>query len=165
MPTNNYLAVYYPSGDSVISRMLKLVEPKSSDTLFDLGAGDGRVLIEAAKVYHCRGVGIELCGELMKEAETNVKNAGLEHLIEMRQQDAKKTDVTAATIIALYLSEVGNREIMNAIAPKLQPGTKIVSHYFPVEGWENKLVRTCSLDNLSIYLYQTGQTDAGAVHP
>eukprot|EP00798_Chlamydomonas_sp_ICE-L_P032268 gene32268-16834_t len=124
------------------------------DTLFDLGAGYERVLIAAAERHQCKGLSIELCPELVAEARANVDKAKLGHLVQITQQDAQDADVSSATILALYLSEIGNRKIIDSIGPKLQPGTRIVTHYFPIEGWEKNLVKTCSKDNLSIYLYR-----------
>lgn len=121
--------------------------------MFDLGAGDGRVLIAAAKQYGARGVGYELDRELAARASQCVADHGLGALIRIVRADAATADVSSATCLCLYLSESGNRRLLQAVRSTLQPGTRVVSYIFPVEGWERQLRLVDRTDNLPVFLY------------
>jgi tRNA A58 N-methylase Trm61 len=157
LPTR-YFAVYYPTPDSIIHRMLKVADVSRQDIVYDLGCGDGRVLIAAAKQRGARGVGYELDKELAQAAESNVHRDNLQHLIRIIRGDASKANVTEATVLALYLSERGNSQLVRALQPTLQPGTRIVSFFFTIEGWQRNLIKTDSQENMSVYLYRVPGT-------
>lgn len=104
-----------------------------------------------------KGVGYELDAELVQAADENIKAYQVSHLVKVIRGDATKANVSDATAIALYLSERGNRELVRAISTTLRPGTKIVSNFFAIEGWERHLVKTCTADPLTgpIHLYKS----------
>lgn len=155
LPGSSYLAVYYPTPDPIINRMFILSSLKKDDTLLDLGCGDGRVLIAASKLHGCRGIGYELDATLASEAISKVKGENLGHLIKIVQGDAMQADdsIPQATVIAMYLSERGNRTLVQRYQKILRPGTRLVSFFFPIEGWEGNLKAIDSQDNMSVYLY------------
>mmetsp|Transcript_4581 Transcript_4581/g.9886 ORF Transcript_4581/g.9886 Transcript_4581/m.9886 type:complete len:189 (-) Transcript_4581:614-1180(-) len=153
LPTK-YFAVYYPTPDAVIMRMLNLADVGPKDVIFDLGCGDGRVLITAAKRHGTRGVGYELDPELAAAATANVTSSKVDHLVRIIHGDASKANVSEATVLALYLSDRGNRQLVQKLRPTLQPGTRIVSFFFEIENWQRNLAKTDSTDNLSVYLYK-----------
>lgn len=152
LPTK-YVAVYYPTPQAIIQRMLILAHVTESDTVYDLGCGDGRVLITAAQLYKARGLGVELDPELVAAALENVKENKVEHLVQIVRRDAHGLDVSKATVIALYLSDRGNKKLLASVQHTLRPSTRVVSFFFPVEGWDKNLATKDVTDNLPIFLY------------
>mmetsp|Transcript_8251 Transcript_8251/g.22021 ORF Transcript_8251/g.22021 Transcript_8251/m.22021 type:complete len:183 (+) Transcript_8251:3470-4018(+) len=153
---SKYFAVFYPSSLSTVERMLNLTECGPKDTLFDLGAGDGRVLIAAAQ-RGAKAIGYELDAELVATARQAIsQHPGAARLCQVLQGDASTADVSSATIIALYLSDQGNTRLMKALQPSLRPGTKVVSNFFPIAGWDQHLLKTCFADPSTgpLHLYQ-----------
>ncbi|KAG2489871.1 hypothetical protein HYH03_011673 [Edaphochlamys debaryana] len=155
LPYTPYVAPFYPTPDSVISRLLDLTAVKQGDVLFDLGCGDGRVLLAAAR-RGARGVGFELDPQLAADALQAAREAGLEKLVKVVRADAASADVSEATVIALYLSDHGNSRLLAGVSRTLRPGTRVASFYFPVglPGWEQKLTHTDRTDGLVVYLYK-----------
>ena len=137
--------------------MFKLSSLTSTDTLLDLGCGDGRVLIAASKLHGCKGIGYELDSTLASEAVRKVKQEKLEHLVTIIHGDAMKADesIPQATVIAMYLSERGNKSLVQRYERSLSPGTRLCSFFFPIEGWEGYLKTIDSQDNMSVYLYKS----------
>src|ERR1043166_4007254 len=126
---------FVPSPMTVVHRMLKLAEIKTDDIVYDLGSGDGRVVIEAAKKYGSRGIGIDLNPELVETARANAVKEGVSHLVEFRAGDALTVDLSEATVVTLYMFKWFNNEIR----PKLQslkPGSRIVAHDFDIDDWK-----------------------------
>uniref|UniRef100_A0A7S0WQ03 Methyltransferase domain-containing protein n=1 Tax=Chlamydomonas leiostraca TaxID=1034604 RepID=A0A7S0WQ03_9CHLO len=158
LPTK-YVAVYYPSPPFVVDRMMSLTGCSSKDTVFDLGSGDGRVLVAAAKLG-ARAVGYELDAQLVQTANDAIKAARVQELCRVIRGDAGKADVSTATIICIYLSDRGNATLMEAVRPTLQPGTKVVSNFFEVKGWGGHLLKTCTADPTTgpLYLYSAPGT-------
>ncbi|HXG52254.1 MAG TPA: class I SAM-dependent methyltransferase [candidate division Zixibacteria bacterium] len=125
---------FVPSPMIVVERMLELAEVKKDDVVYDLGSGDGRILITAAKKYGARGVGIDMNPDLVREATRKAKEAGVGHLVEFRAGDALAVDLSEATVVTLYMFKWFN----NAIRPKLQklrPGARVVAHDFDIDDW------------------------------
>src|SRR5581483_2130835 len=114
--------------------MLKLAKTTSSDVVYDLGSGDGRIVIMAARKFGARGVGVELDGDLVKTATKNAQKAGVADKVSFRQEDLFKTDLSDATVLTLYLSNSINMRL-RGILEKLKPGTRIVSHRFTFGDW------------------------------
>ncbi len=120
----------------VVERMLLLAKTRRDDVVMDLGSGDGRIVIAAAKKYGARGIGVELDPKLVVSARENAKSAGVEQRTTFLNADVLKTDLSAATVVTAYLLPW----LMDALQPKflaeLAPGTRIVSHAFAMSGWE-----------------------------
>ena len=115
--------------------MIEVAEIKKGDILYDMGSGDGRIVIEAAKKYGIRGVGIDLNPELVAKARENAMNEGVSHLVEFRAQDGLTVDISEATVVTLYMFKWFN----NALKPKLQklkPGSRVVAHDFDIDDWK-----------------------------
>jgi len=126
---------YVPSPMHVVQRMLEVAEIQKGDILYDMGSGDGRIVIEAAKKYGIRGVGIDLNAELVAKARENAANEGVSHLVEFRAQDGLTVDISEATVVMLYMFKWFN----NALRPKLQKlkaGSRVVAHDFDIDDWK-----------------------------
>ena len=125
---------YVPTPPAVVDRMLELAEIKNGDVVYDIGSGDGRIVISAAKKYGVRGVGIEIDHDLVERSRAQARVAGVEHLVEFRRQDALTADLTEATVVTLYMYPEFNAKLRPNLA-KLKPGARVVSHDFGIEGW------------------------------
>ena len=129
------LAPYVPTPQEVVERMLVLAEVTSKDLVYDLGSGDGRIPITAAKKYGARSIGVDIDPQRVAESRVNAKKAGVEHLVEFRQQDAMTVDVSAATVVTLYLATSSNLALRPILTRQLKPGARIVSHTFGMGDW------------------------------
>jgi len=127
---------YVPTSRGVTEAMLKLAAVTANDVVYDLGSGDGRIVIAAAKKYGARGVGIELDPELIKTATKNARKAGVADRVSFVQADLFTTDFSDATVVTLYLSNSINRRIASILQRQLKPGTRIVSHRFDMGDWK-----------------------------
>ena len=127
---------FVPSPNEVVDGMLKLAKLKSTDTLYDLGCGDGRIVIAAAKQYGAHAVGIDIDPERISEARENAKKAGVEKLVRFEENDLFKADIHAATVVTLYLLPNVNMRLRPKLLSGLKPGTRIVSHSFDMEDWK-----------------------------
>src|SRR5919106_1462799 len=119
----------------VIDRMLELARVKSGDVVYDIGSGDGAIIIRAAKKYGVRAVGIEIDPDLVLKARDNAFREKVEHLVEFRAQDAFSADVSPATVVTLYMLPEFNAKLRPILERQLKPGTTVVCHDYPVEGW------------------------------
>ena len=127
---------FVPTPIEVIDRMLELAEVKQGDVVYDLGSGDGRILIRAAKKYGVRAVGIEMDSWLLDKARKAAKAEGVSHLVEFRNEDALKADISRATVVTLYMLPWFNEAMKPNFKKMLKPGARIVAHDFGIEGWE-----------------------------
>jgi len=126
---------FVPSPPHLVQRMLEVAEIKQGDVLYDMGSGDGRIVIEAAKQFGVRGVGIDLNPELVAKARENAAKENVSHLVEFRAQDGLTVDISEATVVTLYMFKWFN----NALRPKLQklkPGSRVVAHDFDIDDWK-----------------------------
>jgi SAM-dependent methyltransferase len=123
------------SAPEVIDRMLELAQAKPGDLVYDIGSGDGAIIIRAAKKYGVKGVGIEIDEDLVAKARSNAFREKVEHLVEFRAQDAFTVDVSPATIVTLYMLPDFNAKLRPILDRQLKPGTRVVSHDYPIEGW------------------------------
>jgi len=126
---------FVPSPMYVVQKMIEVAEIKKGDILYDMGSGDGRIVIEAAKKYGIRGVGIDLNAELVAKARESALKEGVAHLVEFRAQDGLTVDISEATVVTLYMFKWFN----NALRPKLQqlkPGSRVVAHDFDIDDWK-----------------------------
>jgi ribosomal protein L11 methylase PrmA len=128
--------IYVPTPHEVVDDMLRLANVGKGDILYDLGAGDGRIAITAAKKFGIRAVGIDIDPERIREANENARRAGVTHLVEFRQEDLFKADFREATVITLYLLPDLNVKLRPRLLDELKPGTRIVSHQFDMGTWK-----------------------------
>jgi precorrin-6B methylase 2 len=131
-----HLAPYVPTPQEVVDRMLKLADVKKTDVVYDLGCGDGRIPITAAKVYGARGVGVDIDPQRIAESNANAKAAGVTHLVTFKLQNALTTDVSEASVIMLYLLSSSNLKLRPILTKQLKPGSRIVAHNFGMGDWE-----------------------------
>ena len=136
------LAPFDPTPHEVVDRMLALGGIKPGDLLYDLGSGDGRVLIAAAKNYRIKAVGFEVDRGLVKLARENIKQENLDQLVEVRHQDFMSADLSSASIVTLYLSHDGNQALKPILLRQLQPGTRIISYTFDMGDWAPKITES-----------------------
>jgi len=127
--------LYLPTPYPVVDAMLRLAALRQGDGLYDLGAGDGRVVIAAARDYGVRAVGIELDARKAAEARANVQQARLSHLVEIRQADVFDTDLKAASVVTVFLFPELNARLMPKLRKELEPGARVVSHRFGLADW------------------------------
>ena len=128
--------IYVPTPHEVVDDMLRLANVGKGDVLYDLGSGDGRIAIAAAKKFGIRAVGIDIDPDRIKEATANAKKAGVEKLVTFRQEDLFKADFRDATVITLYLLPDLNVKLRPKLWDETKPGTRIVSHQFDMGTWK-----------------------------
>ena len=136
IPAPASLAPYVPTPDDVVDRMLQIAAVGKEDLVYDLGCGDGRIVIAAAKKYGARGVGVDIDPQRIAESQANAKKAGVEHLVTFELQDAMKVDLSKATVVTLYLLSTSNMKLRPMLTKQLKPGARIVSHAFAMGDWE-----------------------------
>jgi SAM-dependent methyltransferase len=125
--------VYVPTPRAVVNKMLELAEVRKGDVVYDLGCGDGRILVTAAKKYGVKAVGFDIDPQRVKEALENVRTNKVEHLVTIRQADIFEQDLTPASVVTLYLLPELNVRLMPQLE-KLKPGSRVVSHDFDMRG-------------------------------
>jgi SAM-dependent methyltransferase len=153
------LAPYLVTPREVVEKMLQMAKVDGSDVLYDLGCGDGRIVITAAKKYGARGVGVDIDPERIRESLRGAREAGVERLVEFRLEDATKTDLLEATVLALYLLPESNALLRPKFEKQLKPGTYVVTHNYRIPGWEEKEIDAVSMEDLrgknhTIFLYR-----------
>jgi cyclopropane fatty-acyl-phospholipid synthase-like methyltransferase len=127
---------FVPTPVEVVDRMLEIAEVQKDDVVYDLGSGDGRVVIRAAKKYGARGVGIEMDLTLLDKARRAAEAEGVDHLVQFRAEDALKADISPATVVTLYMLPWFNEAMKPNFQKYLKPGSRIVAHDFGIEGWK-----------------------------
>ena len=134
--------------------MLALAGVTKNDVVYDLGCGDGRIVIAAARTFGARGVGVDIDPVRVAEAQRNAALAKVEHLVTFRVEDALATDVSPATVVTLYLLASQNVAIKPALMQRLRPGARVVSHNFAMGDWDPDVVDTfTSADRQTRTLY------------
>jgi SAM-dependent methyltransferase len=126
---------YVPTPEKVVAEMLKLAEVGEKDVLYDLGCGDGRIVITAALERDCRGVGIDISPQRIEESRKNAILAGVEHMVDFYQMDLFEADISQATVVTLYLLSSVNLRLRPRLIRELKPGTRVVSHDFSMGDW------------------------------
>lgn len=151
---------YIPTPQPVVNLMLRLADVKETDLLYDLGCGDGRIVISAAKKYGCRAVGVDIDPDRVRESLENVKAANLEHLVTIKQEDIFKLDLSEADVVTMYLLPHLNIRLIPQLKT-MKPGSRIVSHDFDMEGVEPDALVNCSnrWDRAKLYLWETPLND------
>jgi len=147
------LAPWVPTPQAVVDRMLELAAVTNRDVLYDIGCGDGRIVITAARRYGTRGVGIDIDKAMIAESERNAKAAGVERQVKFIGMDATKADISEATVVTLYLLPESNALMAPILEAQLRPKSRIVCHNYTIPGWEAKQVR-----------YETIQDENGDTH-
>ena len=155
------LAPYVPTPQDVVDRMLDLAGVTKDDVVYDLGCGDGRIVITAAQRFGARGVGIDFDPRRIAEAKANARRAGVEDLVSFIEQDAMQADVTDATVVTLYLLSSSNMKLRPILTGQLRSGSRIVSHAFRMGDWDpDETVRFEDErgNSRTIYLWRTDGT-------
>jgi SAM-dependent methyltransferase len=127
---------YVPTPNPVVDGMLKLAGVSSGDTVYDLGCGDGRIVIAAAKAYGAKGVGVDINPERIEEARSNARSAKVEDKVRFEENDLFKANIANATVVTLYLLPDVNLRLKAKLLKELKPGTRIVSHSFDMGDWK-----------------------------
>ena len=153
------LAPFVPTPPEVVDKMLELAQAGKDSVIYDIGCGDGRIVVAAAKKYGARGVGIDIDPVRIKESKANAKASGVEKLVKFREEDATKTDISPATIVTLYLLPESNELLRPKFERELKPGTLIITHNYIVPGWEDKEIDTATVTDAegkshSVFLYK-----------
>jgi SAM-dependent methyltransferase len=127
---------YVPTTEEAVTAMLKLADVKSTDIVYDLGCGDGRIVIAAAKEYGSHGVGIDINPERIAEAKENAKKAGVANLVRFEENDLFDADIHEASVVTLFLLSSVNLKLRPKLLSDLKPGTRIVSNTFDMGDWK-----------------------------
>ncbi|MFN2645851.1 MAG: cyclopropane-fatty-acyl-phospholipid synthase family protein [Burkholderiales bacterium] len=161
---------YVPSPQSVVADMLRYADVGPNDFLIDLGSGDGRIVLTAAKVFGARGFGVDIKEDLVKRANEAAHKEGVADRIKFVKQDLFKTDISQATVVTMYLLPDTVNMLKDKFLTELKPGTRIVSHDYPLTGWipekyvqmdlEDK-VQISGVTTTLIYLYMVPAKVAG----
>ncbi len=146
----NLLVPYVPTAQHVVDKMLEVAKVGRGDFLIDLGSGDGRIPITAARRFGTRGLGVDLNPQRVEEAQANAKKAGVTDKVSFRQQDLFETDISKASVVTLYLLPEINAKLRPRLS-ELKPGTRVVSHDFDMGDWKpNRVVQA---GHATIYLW------------
>jgi len=151
------LAPFVPTPSDVVDRMLRLAKVGAGDVVYDLGCGDGRIVIAAARTFGARGVGVDIDASLIAQANANARAMGVEGRVTFLLQDALTVDVSDATVVTLYLLSASNVTLRPILTRQLRPGSRIVSHNYAIGDWEPDVVDTFRDDagaTRTIYLWR-----------
>jgi SAM-dependent methyltransferase len=144
---------YVPTPEHVVAKMLDLANVNESDIVYDLGCGDGRIVITAAKERGARGVGIDIDPERIKQCETHAINAGVSMRVRFQLTSVFRAEISDATVVSLYLLPWMNAQLRPKLLSELKPGTRIVAHQFPIAAWPaDRIVRIEGQDRV-VYLW------------
>jgi predicted RNA methylase len=149
-----------PTPQSVVERMLEAGRIKPSDTVYDLGSGDGRIVIAAAQIYGAKAVGVELRPDLCERARERVKSLGLDDKVSIVEGNALHVDLSAADVVTMYFTTMSNERLRPNLEHWLKPGARVVSNQFQVKGWKAAQivrVKAGSMEH-TIYVYEVGKT-------
>jgi len=142
---------YVPTPQPVVDAMLKVAKVGKNDVLYDLGSGDGRIVVTAAQNFGTRGVGIDIDPQRIQEANDNAKKAGVTDRVKFVQQDLFNTDFSEATVVTLYLLPEINEKLRPILLKQLKPGTRIVSHAFDMGEWKPQ--QTLNVEGKTVYYW------------
>ncbi len=151
------LAPFVPTPTEVIERMLAMADVSAEDTVYDLGCGDGRIVVTAAKRFGARAVGVDIDPRRIAEAKANARRHGIQYLVRFVQQDAKTVDVSEATVVTLYLTLLGNLKLAQKLRAQLRPGARIVSRDFEIPGWPPERIERLEIpggDSTTLHLWR-----------
>jgi ubiquinone/menaquinone biosynthesis C-methylase UbiE len=152
------LAPYVTSPQRAVEKMLDMANLKPGETLYDLGCGDGRILITAAQKYHAKAVGVEISDRLARTAEANVKSSGLQNQVKVIRGDFMQVDLSNADVVALYLVTTANENLRPNLEKYLKKDARVVSYDYPIPGWtpisQDETDPSRLGNRHTIYLYQ-----------
>lgn len=158
-PAPQKLAPFVTSPQPIVERMLQVANLKSGETLYDLGCGDGRIVVEAARGFGAKAVGIELSEPLVRMAKQKVHSMGLMDRVQIVQGDIMGVDISPAQVVALYLMTEANSQLKPKLSRELKPGARVVSLDFKIPGWKPSKVEKVEAHRhpYTIYLYEMPQ--------
>lgn len=153
------LAPFLATPMEVVDLMLEMASIDNYDIVYDLGCGDGRIVIRAAEKYGAHGVGIDFNPTRIKESLAGAKKAGVESLVEFRLEDVTKSDFSKATVVTVYLLTRSNARLRPLLEDQLRPGTRVVAHNYEIPGWEYKEIEYQTLrlkqdESHTVFLYK-----------
>ncbi len=157
-PTKTPDVVYVPTPNDVVAKMLDLAQVKPEDVVYDLGCGDGRIVVTAAKKFGCQAIGFDIDPQRVREARANIEKNGVGKLVSIKQEDIFKLDLSPASVVTMYLLPSLNVKLIPQLE-KLKPGSRVITHDFDIEGVKPE--KTTSFvseeDNVShtIYFFTT----------
>jgi SAM-dependent methyltransferase len=152
--------IFVPTPQQVVDEMLKLAGVHAGDVVYDLGCGDGRTVITAAKEYGVRAVGIDINPERIKESLDNAKQAGVTDKVMFRNEDLFEADIHEATVVTLYLLQSLNVKLRPKLWHDLKPGTRVVSHAFDMGDWKPE--KEIEVDGRRVFLWRIPARTASA---
>ena len=147
---NKKIVPFVPSPQEVVDRMIDLAGVKKGDVVYDMGSGDGRIVITAAK-KGAKATGFEIDGDLVKESRENIRKANVQNLADFRQQDILSVDFSRASVVTMYLLPDVNLKLKPNLLKQLKPGSRVVSHSFDMGDWKPDKVER--VDGRTIYLW------------
>ena len=152
----NRLAPYVPSPQNVVEKMLEIAQVKPHEVVFDLGSGDGRVLIAAAQMFAAKGVGIEISPKEVKTSREKIVRLKLDDRIKVIEGDLMQQDFSGADVVTIYLLTGANDQLKPILEKQLKPGSRVVSHDYPFRGWTPAKVEKVEAFKRehTLYLYQ-----------
>jgi len=142
---------YVPTPEKVVEEMLKLANLKPGDELYDLGSGDGRIVITAARKYGVRGVGVDINPQRIKEANENAQKEGVTDKVAFHKNDLFQEDIHEATVVTIYLLPAVNMKLKPKLFKELKPGTRLISHDFDMGDWKPE--KRVEVDNHRIFVW------------
>ena len=143
--------IFVPTPQEVVDAMLEVAKVTKTDVVYDLGSGDGRIPVTAAKKYGARAVGIDIDPQRIKEANANAQTAGVTDKVKFLNQDLFTTDISEASVVTLYLLPSLNVKLMPKLKAELKPGTRIVSHAFDMGDWKPE--QTLNVNGRTVYYW------------
>ncbi|MGA2266899.1 MAG: methyltransferase domain-containing protein [Bryobacteraceae bacterium] len=153
------LAPYIPTPQEAVDRMLEAADVKPGDVVYDLGSGDGRIVITAAQKFGAKGVGVEIRPDLCRKARERIKSLGLEDRVSMVEGSALRVDLRRADVVTMYLLTSSNERLKPNLEKYLKSGARVVSYEFPVRGWKpvEVIVLATGKTEHKIYVYEMGR--------
>jgi precorrin-6B methylase 2 len=147
------LAPYIPSPQEVVDRMLSAARVKPGEMVYDLGSGDGRIIITAAQKFQARAVGVELRGDLCKSTQARVKDLGLSDRVRLIHENMLKVDLSPADVVTLYLLTSSNEKLRPNLERYLKPGARVVSNDYEIRGWTPSGIVPITAGGVLHYIY------------
>jgi ribosomal protein L11 methylase PrmA len=154
-PTRRPDVIYVPTPEEVVEAMLQVAKVTKNDVVYDLGTGDGRIPVLAAKKYGARGVGIDIDPQRIKDATENVTKNGVGDRVRIIQGDLFETNISEATVVTLYLLPSLNQKLIPKLNKELKPGTRIVSHAFDMGDWKPE--QELDVNGRKVYFWTIGK--------